>query len=162
MNIAAVCQRGDIPGADGSGIVGMIARHMVLGDLHITLAAAVDPHEAENLIIGDVDIVFVLEVRIAAIDGGVHRSSLFALGLEVIEGVVPGDQDLKLARNIADLLRRRNIRRVRVLGHDRFFGGDGRLCGCLFAAAGGKHRQKHENRKQQSHSFFHCFSFPFL
>ena len=162
MDIAAVCKCCNIPGADGGGIVGVVARHMVAGNLHIALTAAVDTHKAENLIIGDIDVVLILEVGIAAVDGSVHRSSLFALGLEVIEGVVAGDKDSELARNIADFLRRRKIRRIRVLGLDRFLGRSGRPCGRLFIAAGGKHRQEHEDRKQQRDSFFHCLTLSLM
>ena len=149
VDITAVSERGHVVSTDHRRVVIGFAGHVVAVDSGISVAASVRRIEADDILVQDIDVVFVLDVHIAAVNGRFDRSSAFAVRLEIVAGKVSADQNVEIPGDIADFLRRGKIRRILFhdgLGNVRY--GAARLIRIGVSAACRKQRAEHKAYEQ--------------
>ena len=103
---AARCELCDLGGAHHRRIVGGVARVVLGEELVIRLRAAV------HFVRDDVDVVCILHVGIAAVNGSLQRRAALLFRLEVILLVAIAEENAEFARDVAERLQGGIVRRI--------------------------------------------------
>ena len=156
IKIAVVGQSGNVIGAYDRRVVVVGAGHVVRVDRVVADAASVGRIEFYDVVIDDIDIIGFFHICVAAVDRGLSRRSVVAFRLKVVPCVVPADEDVELAGNVAHFFCGGQIGAVFDRGSDVLarFGNIG-PGGVVLTAAGCETRAEGQTDKQNDKCFFH-------